>query len=131
MTATLDDAGVAWPERLPAGWTETSTDDGDVGGDVRRAACTPVVAGGSAVIRRRVRGAVTVPTVVPARVRRGYLCARSAWSVTPGTGDYTVTVTATVADGYSWGQMGAGVDGVERGDEDVDGRVGWRCRVMR
>ena len=47
VTATLEGTGVAWPDRLPEGWTETSIDDGDVDGDVRRCGVYSGGSGGS------------------------------------------------------------------------------------
>ena len=48
-----------------------------------------------------------------------------AGPLTPGTATHTVTVTATVADGYGWGQLGAGwLPGASDGvDGDVDGEL--------
>ena len=54
-------------------------------------------------------GVVTVPTVTPATGPTGVTYALDPpGPYDPGTDDYTVTVTATLADGLAWGQMPAG-----------------------
>ena len=92
---------------MPAGWTETIVDDGDVpvtfdldgvcAGDFRRirwstqATCTA--------------GEVTVPTVVLATGPAGVTYAVDPPGPYDGHGGHTVTVTATLADGYAWGTL--------------------------
>ena len=56
-----------------------------------------------------VDGVVTVPTVVPATAPAGVTYALDPpGPYDPGTDDYTVTVTATLADGLEWGTMPPG-----------------------
>ena len=59
--------GVGWPATLPTGWTETSVDDGDVLGAVRRrTSCVPVVPEAPDVVQATcTNGEVTAPTVTP------------------------------------------------------------------
>ena len=53
---------------LPAGWTETSLDDGDVLVTFDDVACTPVVPVDPTVVQATcTAGEVTVPTVTPRR----------------------------------------------------------------
>ena len=43
VTATLDDAGVAWPDPLPPGWTETSDTTATYPHTFDDVTCTPVL----------------------------------------------------------------------------------------
>ena len=83
-------------------------DDGDVHGHLRRWGVHAGVAGGAdGRCRRRVqRGWCVPPTIDVVAGRRG----SSTASIRPsgdGTADMPVTVTATVADGFGWGQLPA------------------------
>ena len=54
-------------------------------------------------------GEVTVPTVTAATGPTGIsYVVDPAGALTPGTVAHIVTVTATLADGYGWGQLGTG-----------------------
>ena len=74
------------------------------------AACTPVAPVDPTVTQATcVNGAVTVPTVVPATGPAGVTYALDPPApYDPGTDDYTVTVTATLADGQEWGRCRRG-----------------------
>ena len=124
VTATLEDAGVAGPIELPAGWTEATPTTATYDGDVRRWACTPVVPADPEVMQATcVNGAVTVPTVTPPG-RRGSSTASIRRVRDDGTAEYTVTVTATLTEGHGGGRCRrGGRRAVERGDGDVDGDV--------
>ena len=109
VTATLDDAGVGVADDVAGGVDRDVADDGDVRGVVRRmVACTPV-----SPVNPEVRQATCVDwcgdgadgdggvgsdgglrTALIRRVR-----------MTPGTATHTVTVTATLADGFSVGAV--------------------------
>ena len=75
-------------------------------------------------------GVVTVPTVTPATGPTGVIYAVDpAGAYDAARRIYTVTVTATLADGYGWGQLPDGwLPGVDDGDGDVDGDA---CRARR
>ena len=73
-------------------------------------------------------GVVTVPTVVAASGPTGVsYVVEPAGALTPGTATHTVTVTATVADGYSWGQLGAGwLPGATEASKVLTVHLAWR-----
>ena len=110
VTATLDDTGVGWPDTAGrTGWTERRLDDSHLSGDIRRRGVHP---GGTRWIPTVTQatctaGEVTVPTIVsgdrPDQASPTLLDPPGPYD--PGTDDYTVTVTATLADGQAWGTM--------------------------
>ena len=130
VTATLDDADAVWPDPLPAGWTATS-DPAVVTWGVffGYGACTPVSPANPEIhLASCAAGVVTVPTVVAASGPTGVsYVVEPAGALTPGTATHTVTVTATVADGYSWGQLGAGwLPGATEASKVLTVHLAWR-----
>jgi hypothetical protein len=108
VTATLDASGVAWPATLPAGWSRTSDTVAILVVTFEPVSCklgTPVAP--KVTQATCAAGVVTAPTIVPASSRW------ITYTVDPpgpydGSQDTSVTVTATVHDGYAWEQMPPG-----------------------
>ena len=74
-------------------------------------ACTPVVPVAPTVTQAScVNGVVTVPTVVLATTPPGVSYVADPQPPYDGTVDTSVTVTATLADGFEWAASAAGVD---------------------
>jgi hypothetical protein len=102
VTATLDPEDVGWPGVLPGGWVETSDTTAELVVTFAAVACTPVTPVDPVVEQATcAAGVVTVPTVTPTPVTG------ISYEVDPagpydGTEDTTVTVTATLADGFAW-----------------------------
>ena len=95
-------------------------DDGDLHGAVPAVACTPVVPVAPTVTQAScVNGVVTVPTVVLATEPLGVRYAVDPRPPYDGTVTTPVTVTATLADGFGWGQTAGWVDTGRPGDGDV------------
>ncbi len=109
VTATLDETGVAWPDPLPAGWSpgDPATTKATYEVTFADVACTPVAPADPVVTQATCTGGeVTVPTVVPGTGPTGVSYALAPpGPYDPGTEDYTVTVTATLADGLAWGEL--------------------------
>ena len=105
VTATLAATGVGWPATMPAGWTRDVGDDGDVsavtfaGGVVYAGDAGGSDGGAGDVCRRCGDGADDHAGVDP----RGHLRVVPAGPY-DGTVTTTVTVTATLADGLTWGE---------------------------
>ena len=109
VTATLADAGVGWPDVLPDGWTETSDTTATFTVSLPAVTCTPVQPVAPDVTQATCSGGVvTTPTVVLAGTPAGVSYAVDRQGTYAGTLDTTVTITATLSDGFAWGQMPAG-----------------------
>ena len=110
VTATLTATGVAWPAELPTGWTRKSDTTATWTVFFAYGACIPVSPVDPEIhLASCVNGAVTVPTVTAATGPTGIsYVVDPAGPLTPGTVAHTVSVTATLADGYGWGQLGTG-----------------------
>ena len=64
VTATLDDAGVAWPDQLPPGWTETSDTTATYTHTFDDVTCTPVLPVDPAVVEGSCANGVATPSSV-------------------------------------------------------------------
>ena len=106
VTATLAPAGVGWPDVLPDGWTETSTSTATFTVVLPAIACTPVQPVAPNVTQATCSGGVvTTPTVALSAAPAAVTYAAGPQGPYVGTVDTTVTVTASLAAGFSWGQM--------------------------
>jgi hypothetical protein len=102
VTATLDPAGVGWPDELPPGWTETSSTTATYTVTFADADCTQVAPLNPVVNAATcANGAVTEPTV-DVTPTDGISYTVDPAGPYDGTVDTTVTVTATLADGFAW-----------------------------
>ena len=115
VTATLAPAGVGWPDPLPDGLDADLGDDGDAHRraarrrlharshrwrpDVTQASCTS--------------GVVTAPEVLLATSPAGITYVADPQPPYDGAVDTTVTITATLSDGFEWGTLPAGWDEVD------------------
>ena len=108
VTATLT-SGV-WPASLPEGWTRQSNTTATWTVFFAYGACIPVSPVNPEIhLATCANGEVTVPTVTAATGPTGVSYkVDPAGALTPGTVAHTVTVTATLADGYGWGTLGTG-----------------------
>ncbi len=105
VTATLDAEDVGWPDQLPAGWTETSDTQATFTVEFDAVECMPVSPVAPTVTQATcTAGVVTVPTIVLGTTT-GIIYEVAPPGPYDGTKDVTVTVTATLADGYEWGQI--------------------------
>ena len=108
VTATLDPTGVAWPATLPPGWERTSDTVATLIVKFAGVTCRLGTPAAPTVTQATcATGAVTVPTVVLAS-SPGITYLADPPGPYDGTEDTTVTVTATVHDGYGWEQMPTG-----------------------
>ena len=89
MTATLAPEGVAWPDPLPDGWTETSDTTATFTVILPAVACMPVQPVAPTVTQAScVDGVVTVPTVVLATTPQGVSYVADPQPPYDGTVDY-------------------------------------------
>ena len=106
VTATLDDTGVAWPPTLPAGWLRTNSTTAVHILTFGVASCVPASPAGPTVTQATCSaGAVTDPDVVVATEPAGVSYTVSPPPPYDGDVDNTVVVTATLIDGFEWGQL--------------------------
>ena len=106
VTATLAANGVGWAASLPAGWTLVDATTATFTVDLPAVTCTPVQPVSPTVTQATCRsGVVTQPTVVLATTPPGVSYVRTPQGPYSGTVDTAVTVRATLADGFAWGQM--------------------------
>ena len=113
VTATLDDAGVGWPDPLPADWTETDATTATYEVTFADVACTPVTPVAPTVTEATcAAGVVTAPTIGLATTPGLVYVADPAGPYDP-TVDTDVVVTATVLDGFAW-EDAAGPSGFAR-----------------
>jgi hypothetical protein len=102
VTATLDPTGVGWADPLPAGWTETSPTTATYTVTFADVSCTPATPLDPAVVQATCTdGEVTEPTITPTETD-GVSYVLDPEGPYDGTESTTVTVTATLADGYAW-----------------------------
>ena len=107
VTATLDEAGVGWPDSMP-GWTETGSTTATYPVKFIWTACVPQTPLYPVTTEATcTAGEVTVPTVVLPTGPAGVTYTVDPAGPYDGTVTSTVTVTATLADGYAWGNLGA------------------------
>lgn len=102
VTATLDN-GFAWGE-MPEGWTETSATTATFTVELDDVQCTPVVPVTPEIIQAVCTGGELVPPTVTPATTEG-LSYELSGGMAPGA---TVLVTATLADGFAWGEMPEG-----------------------
>ncbi len=105
VTATLDEAGVGWPDQLPEGWTETSDTEATFTVEFDAVACTPVIPATPEVTQATCTGGVVSEHAITLRTTTGVIYSVDPDGPYDGTQDVTVTVTATVADRFAWGQL--------------------------
>ena len=104
VTATLS-AGRTWPATLPTGWTRQTATTATYQVTFANTACTPVLPLQPVVTQATcANGAVTTPTVVLV-VTPGVTYELSPSGAYNGAVTTVVTVTATVVDGFAWGQV--------------------------
>ena len=114
VTATLAPEGVGWPDPLPAGWTETSDTTATFTVSLPAVACVPVQPVAPTVTQAScVNGVVTAPTVVLATTPQGVSYVADPQGPYVGTVDTPVTITASLAAGFEWGQMPDGWTAVD------------------
>jgi hypothetical protein len=102
VTATLDSTGVGWPDPLPTGWTKTSDTTASYSVTFEDVSCTPATPLDPAVLQATCTdGEVTEPTITP-QESDGVSFTVDPDGPYDGTGNTTVVVTATLADGYEW-----------------------------
>ncbi|MGN6031112.1 MAG: hypothetical protein ACTHQE_05550 [Thermomicrobiales bacterium] len=102
VTATVKD-GYGWGT-LPQGWTTVDDATATFTVQLDDVQCTPVVPSDPAVTNAVCTGgALTQPSVIPA-ITEGVVYTLGGDVVNGGT----VVVTATVTDGYAWGELPAG-----------------------
>jgi large repetitive protein len=108
VTATLDPGGVGWPHLLPDGWTRRSNTTATIEVTFDNVSCTPVAPVNPEVTQATcANGAVTVPEItLPQTI--GVVYVLDPIGPYDGTRDTTVTVTATLPDGFEWMQMPPG-----------------------
>ena len=105
VTATLDEAGVGWPDSMP-GWTETGSTTATHEVTFDDVACTPVIPADPTVTQATcTNGEVTVPTVESGTGPTGVSYSFDPPGPYDGTRDTPVTVTATLSDGLEWGEL--------------------------
>jgi LPXTG-motif cell wall-anchored protein len=105
VTATLDSAGVGWPPQaeMPAGWTITTPTTAEYTVTFADMSCTPATPLNPDVVPATcANGEVTEPTIVP-QATDGITYGADPPGPYEGTEDVEVTVTATLGDGYAWG----------------------------
>ena len=114
VTATLAPAGVAWPDPLPDGWTETSATTATHTVELPAIACTPLTPVAPDVTQAScTAGVVTVPAVLLATSPAGITYVAAPQPPYDGAVDTPVTVTATLSDGFEWGTLPDGWDEVD------------------
>ena len=105
VTATLRATGVAWPLALPQDWTRTSDTTATTTVTFDAVTCKPAIPADPKVVQATcANGVVTAPTVEPT-LTPGITYALDPQGPYDGTQDTTVTLTATLDDGYAWGQL--------------------------
>ncbi len=110
VTATLSDAGRAWPATLPSGWTRTSNTTATHQVVFVALACIPVAPVTPTVTQATcVNGAVTTPRIDLANTPGiSYVALPPAPYGYDGTADKQVSVRALLQTGYTWSQMPTG-----------------------
>ncbi len=105
VTATLNATGVGWPAVLPTGWTRTGDTTATYTVNFASVTCTPVSPVDPAVTQATcANGAVTSP-VITLPITTGLIYSTDTSDISDGTKSYTVTITATITDGYTFGQL--------------------------
>ena len=102
VTATLDDAGVAWPDQLPAGWTETSDTTATYTHTFDDVTCTPVLPVDPAVVEGSCANGVATASSVQFEATPGLVYSVDPPGPYDPAAETDVVVTATVLDGYAW-----------------------------
>ena len=101
VTATLAD-GFAWTDPLPAGWTEVNPTTATFQVTLTAPSCTPATPVAPTVVQATcTNGAVTPPTITPGPTP-GVTYTLAPAGPYDGNVTTTVTVTATLADGFAW-----------------------------
>ena len=104
VTARLKATGVSWPATLPTGWTRVDGTTATFAVVFDKVECTPVQPVDPIVTQATcTAGVVTVP-VIALRVTTGVVYVANPGGPYDGTKTTEVVVTATVADGFAWGQ---------------------------
>ena len=106
VTATLDEAGVAWPGTLPAGWVETSATTATFDVKLAGVRCTPVAPADPDVTGATCAAGEVSPPSIGLPTTEGVTYVLAPVRLGDGTAPVEVRVTATLADGYEWGTIG-------------------------
>ena len=102
VTATLEDAGVAWPDQLPAGWTATSDTTATYTHTFDDVTCTPVLPVDPAVVEGSCANGVVTASSVQFEATPGLVYSVEPPGPYDPAAETDVVVTATVLDGYAW-----------------------------
>ncbi len=102
VTATLEDAGVAWPAELPPGWTATSATTATYTHTFDDVTCTPVLPVDPAVVEGTCANGVLTASSVQLEATPGLVYAVEPPGPYDPAAETDVVVTATVLDGYAW-----------------------------
>ncbi len=113
VTATLDPVRRAWAAELPDGWVVQSPTTALFGVKFDEVSCTPVSPVTPAITQAScVNGTVVAPSIsLP--VTTGIIYRVDPPGPYEGSEDTTVTVTATLVDGYEWGDLPEGWEGAD------------------
>ena len=104
VTATLDPAGVGWPDDL-GDWVRVSATVATLLVEFDAVACSPVVPAAPTVGQATCTAGVVVPASVSVGPTTGITYVVEPASFGDGSADVEVTVTATVTDGFGWGTI--------------------------
>ena len=107
VTATLDEAGVAWPDDLPAGWDRDSDTTATLLVRFEDVPCTPVEPVAPKVTSATCAGGAVIEPSITLATTTGVSYALDPEDLGDGATDVDVTVTATLADGFRWGTVTA------------------------
>ncbi len=102
VTATLDDAGVAWPTALPDGWERTSDTVATTTVTFDDVSCTPVSPVAPIVVAATCVAGDLMPPTVTLAVTPGITYVADPPGPYDPTVESNIVVTATLADGYAW-----------------------------
>jgi hypothetical protein len=111
VTATLDPAGVGWPDELPDGWEQSSDTEASLTVTFAEASCTAVSPADPTVTEASCADGAVTPASIELATTPGLIYRAEPQGPYDPTVETGVVVTATVVDGFAWAGSDAAPSG--------------------